>query len=120
MQISIGFYWKATSLYVLPQDETLQAAIVAVFSTVEAPVSGHPRDAIKMSVTGAGRLCTYQRPSRRGDPGEPLGICTTTFTNPVYPNVRFFNQKLQMSLPWGKDVCSAKSKSVLFQKTCRN
>ena len=34
MQINIGFHWKATSVYVLPQDETLQAAIVAVFSTL--------------------------------------------------------------------------------------
>ena len=33
MQINIGFHWKATSVYVLPQDETLQAAIVALFST---------------------------------------------------------------------------------------
>ena len=34
MQINIGFHWKAISVYVLPQDETLQAAIVAVFSTL--------------------------------------------------------------------------------------
>ena len=47
-------------------------------------------------------LCTYQRPSRGGgDPGEPPGICTTTFTNPPYPKERFFNKKLQTSLPWG-------------------
>ena len=27
-------HWKATSVYVLPQDETLQAVIVAVVSTL--------------------------------------------------------------------------------------
>jgi len=37
-----------------------------------------------------------------GDPGEPPGICTTTFTNPLYPKGRFFNKKLQTPLPWGK------------------
>ena len=35
MQINIGFDGKATSVYILPQDETLQAVIVAVvFSTL--------------------------------------------------------------------------------------
>ena len=34
MQINTGFRRKATSVYVLPQDETLQAVIVAVASTL--------------------------------------------------------------------------------------
>ena len=34
MRFNTGFHWKATSVYVLPQDETLQAAIVVVFSTL--------------------------------------------------------------------------------------
>ena len=31
-------------------------SLIVTFYTVEALVSGHPRDGIKMSVTGAGRL----------------------------------------------------------------
>ena len=34
MQINIGFHRKATSVYVLLQDETLKAVFVAVVSTL--------------------------------------------------------------------------------------
>ena len=44
-------------------------------------------------------LCTYQRPSRGVDPGEPPGICTKTFANSTYPGPIFFHKKLPMSLP---------------------
>ena len=44
-------------------------------------------------------LCTYQRPSRGGDPGEPPGICTKTFTNSTYPGPVFFHKKLPLSPP---------------------
>ena len=44
-------------------------------------------------------LCTYQRPSRGVDPGEPPGICTKTFANATYPGPIFFHKKLPLSLP---------------------
>ena len=67
--------------------------------------------------TGRLLVCTYQRPSRRDDPGEPPVIHTTTFANPPYPKPRLFNKKLPMPLPGGKDVCTTKSKGAIFQKS---
>ena len=46
-------------------------------------------------------LCTYQRPSRGVEPGEPPDIRTKTFTNSPYPGPIFFHEKLPLSFPPG-------------------
>ena len=61
-----------------------------------------------------------------GEPGKPPVICTTTITNPPYSKTRSFNKKLLTPLlgggGGGGEVCSAKSKGAIFQKSpiCHN
>ena len=52
-----------------------------------------------------------------GDRGEPPVICTTTFTNPLYPKPRLFNKKATNAPPGGKEVCFSKSNGAIFQKS---
>jgi len=44
-----------------------------------------------------------------GDPGEPLGICTMTFTNPLTHTQNFLTKSYERPSPGAKEVCSAKS-----------
>ena len=55
-----------------------------VMATLTTAIShtGDPSSGCEMIV-----LCTYQRPSRGVNPGEPRGICTKTFANSTYPFV---------------------------------
>ena len=66
-----------------------------VMATLTTAIShtGGPSSGCEMIV-----LCTYQRPSRGVDPGEPRGICTKTFANSTYPGPIFFPKKPLLSL----------------------
>ena len=69
--------------------------------TVEALVSGHPRDAIKMSVTGAGRLQEwFSKAATRGVgiDGRLRGLAQLTINIGIQKNTEVSNKHRNMVL----------------------